>query len=224
MMLERCSGFAAITAIALAAGGGAAAQTTIDWLYVENNPDVIAMWEDMVAEYEADHPGVEVNMQFLENEAFKAKLPSLLQSDEAPDIFYSWAGGVLDIQQSSGALRPLTEAMDANGGEWRNSYSAGAINGLTFDGEVWAVPYRTGVVAFFYNKEQFAEAGVDASTIKTWDDFLGAVQTLKDAGLTPLTCGGADKWPLHFFYSYLIMRNGGQEVMQPPSLASTTRS
>ncbi len=40
------------------------------------------------------------------------------------------------------------------------------------------------------------------------------MQTLKDAGLTPLTCGGADKWPLHFYYSYLIMRNGGQEVMQ----------
>jgi raffinose/stachyose/melibiose transport system substrate-binding protein len=183
-------------------------------MYVVNNPATIALWEELVAEYVAANPGIDVNMQFLENEAFKAKLPSLLQSDEAPDVFYSWGGGVLDIQRSSGALRPLTAEMDANDGEWRKSYSAGAVNGLTFDGDIWAVPYRTGVVAFFYNKEQFAEAGVDASAIKTWDDFLSAVQALKDAGLTPLTCGGADKWPLHFYYSYLIMRNGGQEAMQ----------
>jgi raffinose/stachyose/melibiose transport system substrate-binding protein len=212
-MLEKFSRSVAIAASGLMIAGGAAAQTTIDWLYVENNPETIALWEEMVAEYEAAHPEVDVNMQFLENEAFKAKLPSLLQSDEAPDTFYSWGGGVLDIQRSSGALRPLTPEMDANDGEWRKSYSAGAVNGLSFDGDIWAVPYRTGVVAFFYNKEQFADAGVDADAIKTWDDFLGAVQKLKDAGHTPLTCGGADKWPLHFYYSYLIMRNGGQEVM-----------
>jgi raffinose/stachyose/melibiose transport system substrate-binding protein len=213
-MLERLSRYSAMTAIGLFIGGGAAAQTTIDWLYVENNPQVVALWQEMVAEYEAANPGVEVNMQFLENEAFKAKLPSLLQSDEAPDMFYSWGGGVLDIQRSSGSLRPLTEQMDSDGGAWRAAYSAGAINGLTFGGDVWAVPYRTGVVAFFYNKEQFAAAGVDASAIQTWDDFLGAVQALKDAGLTPITCGGADKWPLHFYFSYLIIRNGGQEAMQ----------
>jgi raffinose/stachyose/melibiose transport system substrate-binding protein len=213
-MLDKFSRSVAITASGLMLAGSAAAQTTVDWLYVENNPDTIALWEEMVAEYEAANPGIDINMQFLENEAFKAKLPSLLQSDEAPDVFYSWGGGVLDIQRSSGALRPLTPEMDANGGEWRNSYSAGAINGLTFDGDLWAVPYRTGVVAFFYNKEQFADAGVDASAIKTWDDFLGAIQALKDAGHTPLTCGGADKWPLHFYYSYLIMRNGGQATMQ----------
>ena len=34
-------------------------------------------------------------------------------------------------------------------------------------------------------------------------------QKLKDAGLTPLACGGGDKWPLHFYWSYLVMREGG---------------
>ena len=105
-MLKRLSRSAAMTAVGIAFAGGAAAQTTIDWLYVENNPDTIALWEDMVAEYEAANPDVDVSMQFLENEAYKAKLPALLQSDEAPDMFYSWGGGVLDIQRTCGFLRP----------------------------------------------------------------------------------------------------------------------
>ena len=43
-------------------------------------------------------------MQFLENEAFKAKLPTLLQSNDAPDFFYSWGGGVLKQQSETGTL------------------------------------------------------------------------------------------------------------------------
>ncbi|WP_218014214.1 extracellular solute-binding protein [Rubellimicrobium roseum] len=214
MTIVRTGTSVAAIAAWLGIAGAAAAQTTIDMLHVENNPDAVALWEELAAEYEAANPGIDVNLEFLENEAFKAKLPSLLQSDEAPDIFYSWGGGVLDIQRESGALRPLTEMMDAEGGAWRNTYSEGAINGLSFDGDVWAVPYRTGVVAFFYNKEQFEQAGVEAAAIQTWDDLLAAVQTLKDAGLTPITCGGADKWPLHFYYSYLIMRNGGSAALE----------
>ena len=56
-------------------------------------------------------------------------------------------------------------------------------------------------MGFFYNKELFAKAGVDASKIKTWDDLLGAVKALKGAGITPITVGGADKWPVSFYWS-----------------------
>src|SRR5690606_31142699 len=149
----------------------------------------------------------------LENEAYKAKLPALLQSDEAPHMFYSWGGGVLNIQRSSGFLQPLTAAMEADGGAWKSTFAESAVDGLSFDGDIYAVPFKVGALSFFYNKEMFAEAGVDASAIKTWSDFLGAVQTIKDAGMTPLGCDGADKWPLHFYYSYLIMRHGGPDAL-----------
>ena len=36
------------------------------------------------------------------------------------------------------------------------------------------------------------------------------VKTLKAAGIIPLTAGGADKWPLSFFWSYLSLRQGGK--------------
>ena len=39
--------------------------------------------------------GHTVVLQYLENESLKAKLPTMLQSNDKPDIFYSWGGGVM---------------------------------------------------------------------------------------------------------------------------------
>ncbi len=52
-----------------------------------------------------------------------------------------------------------------------------------------------------------------AEDIKTWDDFLGAVKKLKAAGITPISVGAGEKWPMHFYYSYLVMRIGGEHAL-----------
>ncbi|KEQ06329.1 ABC transporter substrate-binding protein [Pseudorhizobium pelagicum] len=218
MALTRAKRFinlGALTALAVSGGADlASAQTVVKWMHVETVPAYIEVWEEIAAAYEQEHPDVDVQLQFLENEAFKAKLPTLLQSDAAPDFFYSWGGGVLRQQSQTGALMDLTEPMNADGGAWAKDYKPAALNGLTYDGKVYAVPYRMGTISFYYNKELFQQAGLNAEDIKTWDDFLAAVTTLKEAGITPIAGGGGDKWPLHFYWSYLVMRNGGQEVFE----------
>ena len=75
------------------------------------------------------------------------------------------------------------------------------------------MPFDTGAVAFFYNKKLFDKAGVKAEDIKTWDDFLGAVKKIKAAGITPIVVGAGEKWPMHFYYSYLVMRIGGEHAL-----------
>ncbi|TNB47660.1 extracellular solute-binding protein [Martelella lutilitoris] len=208
----RHSAAVAVSIAALAATSAtASADTTIKWLHLENQEPVLELWNQIVDEYEQANPGVTIDMQFLENQAFKAKLPTLLQSSEIPSMFYTWGGGVLKAQGETGVLRDITPALDADGGKWRNQLNASSIDGMTIDGKVWAAPTQTGVVSFFYNKELFDKAGVDGAQIKTWDDFIGAVKTLKDAGITPIAGGGGDKWPLHFYWSYLAMREAGQD-------------
>jgi raffinose/stachyose/melibiose transport system substrate-binding protein len=205
--------FAATTSIALMLGAASAsAATAVKWMHVELDPKSVAVWEEIAKEYEAKHPDVDIQLQFLENEAFKAKLPTLLQSNDVPDFFYSWGGGVLEEQSKTGALKDLTEVFDADGGKLRQAYNASAIDGLSFDGKVWAVPYKVSLVSFFYNKELFAKAGVKAEDIKTWDDFSATVKKIKEAGIVPIAGGGGEKWPIHFYWSYLVMRNGGQAV------------
>jgi len=202
------AGAAIISGLALSS---AAAQTKVRWLYVELNPGVLEYWKEVVQDYEKANPGTKIEMQFLENESFKAKLPTLLQSADAPHIFYSWAGGVMRAQADSGALRDITGEIS---GDWGNSLNPSALNAFRYKDKIWGSPERITRVEFFYNKALFRKAGVEAEKIKTWADFLGAVKTLKAAGITPIAVGGGEKWPVHFYWVYLAIREGGQAAFQ----------
>jgi raffinose/stachyose/melibiose transport system substrate-binding protein len=196
-------------ALALLASG-AWADETIKWLHVEVSPVQVGMWNDAARAFEAGHPGVKVQPQYLENEAFKSKLTTLLQSPDKPSMFYSWAGGVLQAQVQAAVIEDLTDRLKGYVG----TLNPTAVSAFTINGHVYGVPQAITEVGFFYNKALFAKAGVDAGTIKTWDDMLGAVKKLKAAGITPLTAGGADKWPLSFFWSYLSLRQGGKAAFE----------
>jgi raffinose/stachyose/melibiose transport system substrate-binding protein len=198
-----------VGAIGLAASAVNAADT-IKWLHVEVNPTQVAIWNEAARAFEAKHPGVKVEPQYLENEAYKAKLTTLLQSRDKPAMFYSWAGGVLKAQVEAGVIEDLTDRTKG----YIETLTPSAVAAFTLDGKVYGVPQAITEVGFFYNKELFAKAGVDASKIKTWDDLLGAVKALKGAGITPITVGGADKWPVSFYWSYLSLRQGGKPAFE----------
>jgi raffinose/stachyose/melibiose transport system substrate-binding protein len=200
-----------VSAVALAFSAGAAvAQTTVKWLHIEANPVVVKLWEEVARDFEAKNPGVKVEMQYLENEAYKAKAPTLLQSRDRPHIIYSWAGGVLKSQVEAGVLEDITPAMQG----YKDNLSASAVDAFTVDGKIYGVPYGVSQVGFMGNKDLLAKAGVDAGKIVTYDDLLDAVKKLKAAGITPLAVGGADKWPVHFYWTNLAMRLGGKAAIQ----------
>ena len=108
-------------------------------------------------------------------------------------------------------IADLTANMTA---DWRQRFNPAALQAYTLAGRIYGVPMLISQVGFFYNKELFAKAGVDAAGIKTWDDLLAAVKRLKAAGVTPIIVGGADKWPIHFYWTYLAMRNGGRPAFE----------
>ena len=195
--------------LALAAPA-AQADTTIKVLHVADDPKVVALWKKIGSDFEAQNKGVKVDIQYLENEAFKAKLPTLLQSAEGrPSIFYSWGGGVLRAQVKAGFLQDITAAA----APWADTMSAPAVKAFQVDGKTYGVPFDTGEVVFFYNKKLFEKAGVKAEEIKNWDDFLAATKKIKAAGITPILVGAGEKWPMHFYYSYLVIRLGGQAAL-----------
>ena len=186
------------------------AETHITVLHVSDNAAQKAIWDQIANDYNAEHKGVKVEFKYLENEAFKAKLPTMLQADESrPDLFYSWGGGVMQAQDKAGFLKDITKDVAA----WESELTPTAVDAFKVDGKTVGVPFEVGEVAFYYNKKLFEKAGVKAEDIKSWDDFLGAVKKLKAAGITPIVVGGGEKWPMHFYYAYLVMRIGGENAL-----------
>src|SRR5687767_7618385 len=185
---------------------------TITWWHITTKDPGLSDWQKMADDYMAAHPNVTIEITVLENEAFKAKLTTVMQSGDPPDIFQSWGGGTFNQQVEAGLLKDITADLEADPA-WRDSFAPGALGVYSYQGKNYGVPWDMGMVGFWYNKDLFEQAGIDAPPA-TWDEFLEDIQALKDAGITPIAVGAGDKWPAHFYYSYLMIREGGEAAME----------
>jgi len=187
----------------------ALAPVTIDWYHIQNNDPGKSLWQALADEYTAAHPNVTIKLTVLENEAFKAKLATDLAGGNVPDLFQSWGGGGMAEQVDAGLLKDIT----ADVASWKDTINPGALGLYAQDGKQYGVPFDLGMVGFWYNKDQFTQAGITAPPT-TWDDLLADVGKLKAAGITPIALGGKDKWPGMFWWAYLALRAGGKDAMQ----------
>ncbi|MDR7280792.1 extracellular solute-binding protein [Catenuloplanes atrovinosus] len=190
-------------------GSGSGTGTTIRWWHIANTDPMLSEWAKMARRFEADHPGVTIEITALENEAFKTKLTTNIQAGDPPDIFHTWGGGVLAQQAEAGLIKDLT----ADVGGWRDTLIPAALDAYTIDGKVYGSAVDTGMVGFWYNKELFARAGVTAPP-DTWAGLLDVVRRLKAANVTPIALAGKEKWPGHYYWSYLALRIGGLDLMR----------
>ncbi|HUN07675.1 MAG TPA: extracellular solute-binding protein [Aggregatilineales bacterium] len=203
--------------IALLSVSAAAAQenVVVRWWHIVTTPAEFPVHMEQVAnDFMAANPNVTIEITSLENEAFKERLATVMQAGDPPDLFQSWGGGVLWNYASAGLLRDITPELTADGGAWQNSFSAqAALNLFKYEDGYYGAPWNFGAVGFWYNTELFEQAGI-TELPATWDEFLGVVQQLKDAGITPIALGQKDKWPGHFWWVYLAIRTGGQATFE----------
>jgi len=181
---------------------------TIEWWHIQNNDPMKSIWADAAKQYEAAHPNVKINITVLENEAFKSKLTTYMQSGKVPDIFQSWGGGTLKEQADAGLVQDVTDATKP----WIGDLNPAAAGLYQVDGKQYGIPFNLGMVGVWYRKSLFEQAGIDAPP-QTWDEFLTDVQTLKAKGITPLAVGEKDKWPGMFWWANLSLRIAGQDAM-----------
>lgn len=205
---------AGTTALAAGAALGArhiptAAQekTVIRWWHISIQEDLKAGMQAAADAYMAEHPDVSIEITVLENDAFKTKMTTTMQSGDPPDVFQSWGGGVLYQYADAGLVRDITEDLAQDG--WGESFAQAGLNLYANNGQNWGVPWRMGMVVMWYYKSLFEQAGIETPPA-TWEELLAAVEALKAAGITPISLGEGEKWPGHFYWTYLAIRNGGK--------------
>src|ERR1700757_222219 len=112
----------------------ASAETVIKILHIQKLPKVLEIWKEAAQEFQRVHPGVKVQFDYLENEAFKAKLPTLLQSKDRPSAFHSWGGGVMyeqEIDRSQWIQIAMDQLLGPDTGRVLNDMSADLASGHT---------------------------------------------------------------------------------------------
>jgi len=182
---------------------------TIRWWHIWADPDPArANWQNLADEYMKDHPNVKIEITIIPNDPYKEKLATNMQAGDPPDLFQTWGGGVLWQYADAGLVQDLTDALKED--SWGDTFLPGPMVVYQHDGKTWGVPWRFGMVGIYYNKDLFQKAGI-ASTPTTWTEFLADVQKLQAAGITPIALGEKDKWPGHFWWTYLALRYAGQK-------------
>ncbi|MFC5907185.1 ABC transporter substrate-binding protein [Streptacidiphilus monticola] len=143
---------------------------------------------------------------------YQAKLNTIINTPQAPDIFFNWGGGSIQPYVKSGLLLPLDDMIAKDPG-LKSNFLPSVFNTAVIDGKSYGIPMRgTQPVLLFNNKKVLADAGL--SVPKTWDDLLNAVKVLKAKGITPIALGGGDQWPTLMWYEYVFDRVAGPGLFQ----------
>jgi len=185
--------------------------TRIEWWHISTANDARSNWQNLANQYVKDHPNVSIEITILENQAFKDKLATAMQSGNPPDVFQSWGGGVLGQYGAAGLVKDLTADLAQNG--WGDSFQPGPLSLYKIGDKFYGVPWNAGMVGFWYNKDLFAKAGITEPPA-TWTALLDDVKKLKAANITPIAVGEKDKWPGHFYWVYLATRIGGRAAFE----------
>src|SRR5512138_1501278 len=162
-----------------------AQKVTVTWWHITTKDPGLSDWKKMADDYMAAHPNVTIEITVLENEAFKTKLTTVMQSGDPPDIFQSWGGGTFNQQVDAGLLKDITPDLNADAA-WKDSFAPGALGVYSYQGKNYGVPWDMGMVGFWYNKDLFKQAGIDTPPA-TWSEFLDDVKKLKAAKITPIS-------------------------------------
>src|SRR6187399_241988 len=70
------------------------------------------LWQSVADEYMAANPNVTIEIEAIQNEDLqRTRIPTALQSGDAPDIFQQWGGGEMAAQADAGYLMDLSEVL-----------------------------------------------------------------------------------------------------------------
>lgn len=170
----------------------------------------------LVEEFNAQHKGqVMIKVEEIPGDAnYIEKIKVLLTSGELPPVIYGAGYNLLDLALASDSLVDITEYVDADPG-WKALYNDKALEVNSRDGKIYGSSAEGNTIGYFYNKELFEKAGI-AGPAKTWDEFFAQLDTLKAAGITPLSMDTADSaWVTSLWMGAMIATSGeaGQAFM-----------
>ena len=187
-------------------GGGA---NSIKYLIEEpEDAEALTALKDHVGEFEKDS-GVEVKISTLPLDTMRTLLQSQLRSGEGPDVF-AWGsgpgfGGAL---AEAGLVKDLTASYEKH--DW-NVYDF-TKERVTVDGKIYGIPGEMESIGLFYNKETFAELGLQEP--KSLEDLEAAAAAIRKSGKIPMAVGDKEGWEGGHLLSMTLSSAVGADGME----------
>lgn len=160
----------------LTATASAAAQTDLSFSVWNYSMDIV---QDNIAQFEEENPDIDVTLNDYAWPDYHDTMVLRFNGNNAPDILY---GGQdwLPAWASAGWVAPLDETCPDLAG-YRDEMADYAASDMTYQDQLYGLPYYADTISFLYNEAILEEHGIDVP--QTWDDVLEASLQLQEAGL-----------------------------------------
>ncbi len=153
-------------------------------------PQYMDQWETYCKQFEEkmleeENIQVTVNLEMPSSDQYESILQARLSGDDAPDLFtlhannigtYNKAGYLYDLTE-----QPLADVIYEN-----------VRDTVSVDGALLAVPIESQAWGVLYNKEIFAQCGLEAP--ETLADLEAICATLEEQGYTPFMLAFQEQW------------------------------
>jgi len=186
------------------------------WHYESDASAMGQAWAKAIEIFKAEHPGVEVKVENQTFEAIQKNAKIVLTGNDVPDVMeYNKGNATAGQLASQGLLTSLTEDAEELG--WGDKLASSLQTTARYDerglmggGEWYGVPNYGEYVSVFYNKDMFAEHGLEVPT--TLAELESVMDTFVEAGITPLAEAGAE-YPLGQLWYNLVLANADRQFV-----------
>ncbi|WIV19533.1 extracellular solute-binding protein [Paenibacillus polygoni] len=162
----------------------------------------------IIEEYQNEHPNVTIKTEVLDNEQYKNKLKVLSASNELPDVGVTWAAGFMTPYVEGGLFTPIDDLLQ---GELKDKFVEGTTEAFAIDGKTYGLPLEFNITPVFYNKAIFEQYGLEIP--QTYEELKQIISTLTSNGVAPIALGNKDRWTGSLIYMFLAERFAGQEAL-----------
>jgi multiple sugar transport system substrate-binding protein len=204
--IAAAGGLAACSSDSDSSSGGAAVTGPIAFgaRTVDENPTT--QLRALVDAYTAK-TGNEVTYNATESNAFQNNLSQYLQG--TPDDTFQWMAGYrMQFFAQQGLLVDLSDVWAEIGDQYDESYKI-ASTGL--DGKQYFVPQSWYPWGLHFRKSMFADLGLNADSVETWDGFLGMLDAMKSKGLIGFAAGDKGGWEAMGTFDIINARTNGYQ-------------
>ena len=192
----------AFASVLVACGNSSSSSSSVTEVeFFSQKPEMQATLQEIVDDYNKSQDEVKVKLTSVPDAG--TVLKTRIANGEAPDViniypqnadFKGWAadGQFVDLTDESDILGNLNE---------------GAAEAYAVDSKIYNVPLTTNVSGIYYNKDAFAELGIEVP--KSLAEFQDIVKKIKDDGQTPFAEALGDPWTVNGYAQLAWIQSAG---------------
>jgi sn-glycerol 3-phosphate transport system substrate-binding protein len=186
------------------------------WYPVDLGGGLAKVIDGLVVDFNKEHPDIQVTATYTGNyDVTLQKIQAAKLAGTLPDLAVTEISSV-PVLGALGAAQPLDTLIAGSGGkQFLGRFWPSMLLNCVYNGKVYGVPFQRSTPVMYYNKEAFADAGLDPEKPPaTWDELVDAAQKLTRREGDRTTRWGVEL-PLeafNWFYYALTYSNGGETL------------